>query len=82
MTPYRAALPLIVAAFYGGLFLLRAVGLDGLYENLLYGLGIVPFKFPFVDAHAILSAAQSPVGQQIARACLPASAGPVPRPRV
>ena len=58
MTPYRAALPLIVAAFYGGLFLLRAVGFDGLYENLLYGLGIVPFKFPFVDAHAILSAAQ------------------------
>ena len=30
----------------------------------------------------VLFAAQSPVGQQIARACFPASAGPVPRPRV
>ena len=30
----------------------------------------------------VLFAVQSPVGQQIARACFPASTGPVPRPRV
>ena len=55
---YRLALPLIVAAFYGGVFSLRGLGFEDAYENLLYGLGIVPFDFPFVDAHAILSAAQ------------------------
>ncbi|MGH7126156.1 MAG: hypothetical protein ACREFI_17400 [Stellaceae bacterium] len=51
---YRLALVLIVAAFYGGLFALRGLGFAGLYENLLYGLGVLPF----VDAHAILSAAE------------------------
>ncbi len=58
MMRYRVALPLIVASFYGGLFLLRAAGYQDLYDDLLYGLGIVPFKFPFVDAHGILSPAQ------------------------
>lgn len=58
MIRYRVALPLIVAAFYAAVFALRGLGFSDLYEDLLYGLGIIPFKFPFVDAHAILSAAE------------------------
>ena len=55
---YRVALLLIVAAFYGGILLLRGLGYDELYENLLYGLGIIPFRFPFIDSHGVLSPAQ------------------------
>jgi hypothetical protein len=58
MMRYRVALPLIVASLYGGLFLLRSAGYQELYDNLLYGLGIIPFKFPFVDTHGILAPAQ------------------------
>lgn len=58
MMRYRAALLLIVAAFYGGIFLLRDLGYEALYENLLYGLGIIPFRFPFIDAHGVLAPAQ------------------------
>jgi hypothetical protein len=58
LTRRRLALPLIVAAFYGSLFAVRSLGFTSLYTNLLYGLGIVPFDFPFVDAHAILAAAE------------------------
>jgi len=58
MMLYRIALPIFVIVFYGSLFLVGALGFQEIYDNILYGLGIVPFAWPFVDAHAILSAAQ------------------------
>jgi len=58
MTLYRSVLPVLLICFYGGLFLVRALGFHETYDNILYGLGIVPFDWPFVDSHGILSAAQ------------------------
>lgn len=58
MTLYRVTLSGLVICVYGGLLLLRAAGFQGAYNDILYGLGIIPFKFPFVDAHALLAAAQ------------------------
>jgi hypothetical protein len=58
MTLYRSVLPVLLICFYGSLFLIRALGFHETYDNILSGLGIIPFDWPFVDSHGILSAAQ------------------------
>lgn len=58
MRVYRSVLPVMVIGFYGSLFLIRVLGFREIYDDILYGLGIIPFDWPFVDAHGILSAAQ------------------------
>lgn len=52
----RFMLPAAVATVFAGLAALHIAGLDALYDRILGVWGIVPFAFPFVDVHGVLSA--------------------------
>lgn len=54
----RAALPATALLLFGGFALLWASGEHGVYFRLLRFLAADPFRFPFVDTHAVLSAAE------------------------
>lgn len=53
-----AVVPGAALCVFGGMALLWVCGLHGAYFGLLRFLGLLPFRFPFLDAQAVLSAAQ------------------------
>ena len=55
---YRVALPGLALLVFAGFAALWFAGCDSIYFGLLRAFGVHPYSFPFVDAHAILSAAE------------------------
>jgi hypothetical protein len=53
---YRFAAASSALAVFFGMSWLYAYGDKGLYENILTSLGVLPFRFPFVDASGSLAA--------------------------
>src|SRR5665213_1475536 len=47
--------PAVTAAIFASLYALHAFGQETLYQTILSHWGIVPFNFPFVDIHFVLS---------------------------
>lgn len=55
---YRLAIPALALVVFGVFAVLWIEGWESLYIGLLRIVGVSPFSFPFVDAHALLSAAE------------------------
>jgi len=55
---YRLAIPGLALVVFGVFAALWVGGFQAAYMGLLRAVGIDPFLFPFVDAHAVLSAAE------------------------
>src|SRR5260370_3376944 len=55
---YRLAIPIGVLCLYAIMAGLWLLGAHSLYFNALRLLGVEPFSFPFLDAHAVLAAAE------------------------
>lgn len=55
---YRLAIPALALVVFGIFAALWVGGWELAYIGLLRTLGVNPFTFPFVDAHAVLSAAE------------------------
>src|SRR3954447_26048258 len=55
---YRLAIPFGVLSLYAIVSGLWLSGADSLYFGALSLLGVEPFSFPFLDAHAVLAAAE------------------------
>jgi hypothetical protein len=55
---YRLAIPAIALLFFGVLALLWLWGPHALYFDALALFGFEPFRFPFLDIHAVLAAVQ------------------------
>jgi hypothetical protein len=55
---YRLAIPVAVLSLYGIMAGLWLAGAHSLYFSSLRVLGVEPFSFPFLDTHAVLSAAE------------------------
>lgn len=51
----RFAVPCAAASIFIALYGLHALGQEALYRAILSGWGMVPFDFPFVDIHGVLS---------------------------
>ncbi|HZL59282.1 MAG TPA: hypothetical protein VFC38_06250 [Stellaceae bacterium] len=54
----RFTVPAVTAAIFASLYALHAFGQETLYQAILSRWGIVPYDFPFVDIHGVLSAIQ------------------------
>ena len=54
----RVVIPFGSLALFAGFAALWVCGLKGAYFDILGFLGVDPFRFPFVDTHALLSAAE------------------------
>jgi hypothetical protein len=55
---YRLAIPALALVVFTVFAALWAGGWEAAYIGLLRAVGVHPFTFPFVDAHAVLSAAE------------------------
>src|SRR5712671_4785964 len=55
---YRLAIPAVMLCVYGALAMLWHWGPRSLYFDILQFVGIEPFRFPFLDIHAVLAAAE------------------------
>jgi hypothetical protein len=55
---YRLAIPTGVLCLYAIMAELWLSGAHSLYFGALHALGVEPFSFPFLDTHAVLSAAE------------------------
>jgi Glycosyltransferase family 87 len=55
---YRVAIPAVMLCAYGGLAVLWHWGSRSVYFEILRFVGIDPFRFPFLDIHAVLAAAE------------------------
>ena len=55
---YRFVVPALALGFFGILALLWALDLQPAYFAILNGLGVAAYRFPFLDIHAVLSAAE------------------------
>jgi hypothetical protein len=55
---YRLAIPMVVLCLYAIMAGLWLSGAHSLYFGTLRLLGVEPFRFPFLDTHAVLSAAE------------------------
>lgn len=54
----RLVIPAVTAVVFGILYALRSFGHDTLYQTILLRWGVVPFDFPFLDTHFLLSSLQ------------------------
>jgi hypothetical protein len=55
---YRLVVPAVMLCIYGALAMLWHWGPRALYFDVLRFAGIEPFRFPFLDIHAVLAAAE------------------------
>ena len=55
---YRLVIPAVMLCVYGALAMLWHWGPRSLYFDILRFVGIEPFRFPFLDIHAVLAAAE------------------------
>ncbi|HYL49857.1 MAG TPA: hypothetical protein VET84_10860 [Stellaceae bacterium] len=54
----RLVVPAVTAVVFGVLYALRSFGHETLYQTILLRWGVVPFNFPFLDTHFLLSSLQ------------------------
>jgi len=55
---YRLALPAVMLCTYGAMAMLWYWGPRSLYFDILGFMGLEPFRFPFLDIHAVLAAVE------------------------
>ncbi len=55
---YRLVLPAVMLCAYGAMAMLWHWGPRSLYFDILGFIGLEPFRFPFLDIHAVLAAAE------------------------
>jgi hypothetical protein len=54
----RLILPATFAAVFAAIWVVRASGHVALYDSIISAWGVIPFDFPFVDIHGVLSSVE------------------------